>query len=82
MTLMTPNVQEMNEMMQKLNVSLFWTGYTRKNQTHFQETFSDRFASCDSNEWTSLTEREQLLKTQGIVTIPSSLLGRKASIKF
>ena len=53
MNLMTPTLNEMNEIMRHLNVSIFWTGFTRINQTHFHETITDRYASCGSNEWAS-----------------------------
>ena len=50
MNLMTPTLHEMNEIIRDLNVSIFWTGFTRINQTHFHETITDRYASCGSNE--------------------------------
>lgn len=66
MTLMTPSLQEMNEIMMKLNVSLFWTGYTRVNQSHFHEIHRDWYASCDGSEWTSPTDKGPTIIQPGI----------------
>ena len=59
---MTPTLQEMNVMMKNLNVSIFWTGYTRINQTHFHETHRDWFASSEGSEWTSPTNKQRLIQ--------------------
>ena len=67
MTLMTPTLQVINEMMIKLNVSIFWTGYTRANQTYFHESHRDWYASCGANEWTKPTDNKRLLKQPGII---------------
>ena len=66
MTLMTPPLQKINELMIKLNASMFWTGYTRANQTHFHESHRDWYASCGANEWTETTVNKRLLKQPGI----------------
>ena len=57
MFLATPDLPEMNSMMRSMNLSQFWTGYRRVNQTHFYEKSSKKYASCDSNVWQSIPNK-------------------------
>ena len=53
MLLCTPDLPIIIDSMENLNVSIFWTGYKRMNQTHFFERSTKLYAGCGSNAWTS-----------------------------
>ena len=59
MLLFTPNLSIIIDSMQNSNVSLFWTGYKRMNQTHFYEKSTGLYAGCGSNAWTSLKNKNK-----------------------
>ena len=63
MFLCTPDLPIIIDSMENLNVSLFWTGYKRMNQTHFYERSSKLYAGCGSNAWTSLMNKTWAPKT-------------------
>ena len=59
MLLFTPDLPIIIDSMQNSNVSLFWTGYKRMNQTHFYEKSTRLYAGCGSNSWTSLKNKNK-----------------------